>query len=147
MSSIRLSTMIQAGRDRVWRALCDPSEVVQWDSSVMQGLDIPSDYPRPGQQVSWRCRRGIFRLLHDRPLEVVTSTRLRSALSLGFVHYDETYSLEGNENQTTLRADVQVYVALPLVGSLIDRLRAREDARQSFEASLAALKRHCEEKP
>ena len=33
-------------------------------------LDAPADYPRAGQHVRWRYRHGMFRVLHDRPLEV-----------------------------------------------------------------------------
>lgn len=129
---------------RVWRALCDPDEVVRWDSAVMEALDPPPDYPKPSQHVRWRCRTRLFRILHDRPQEVVEGQKLRSLLTLGPSHMDETYLLTSAPNGCRLNLDLELRIALPLAGGLIERLYAGEDTRRGFEASLAGLKRHCE---
>ncbi len=141
-----MSLHIEAPRARVWNALCEPARVSQWESGVVHALDAPPDYPRPGQQVRWRLRAGLWRLLHDRPQEVVREQKLRSLLSTGLIHYDETYTLveSGSGSSTDLKLDLQVSVAIPLLGQLFDGLRAGADARRGFESSLDALKRHCE---
>src|SRR5690348_2354304 len=92
-----LAVTIAAPASRVWRALCEPGEVVRWDSGVVEALDAPPDYPRAGQHVRWRTGSGRFRILHDRPLEVVPEQRLRSRLALGPWRYDETYTIEAAE--------------------------------------------------
>ena len=143
MADIELSVEIDALPNRVWRALCDPAEVGAWDSGVEAALDAPPDYPQPGQHVRWRCRSGFFRTLHDRPQEVVPEERLRSLLSIGFVRYDETYTLTPIERGTRLAVALDVTLA-PVIGIVISRLQAVADARLAFEASLANIKRHCE---
>jgi hypothetical protein len=139
-----LATHINASPARVWRALCEPTEVVQWDSGVVEALDAPADYPRPGQHVHWRYRSGPFRLLHDRPQEVEPERRLRSLLSLGPYHYDETYILERIDLGCRLSARLVVWTAIPIVGALVDGTYLGPSTRRDFEASLAAIKRHCE---
>jgi len=135
---------IAAPPGRVWRALCRPDEVVRWDASVAEAVVAPPGYPMAGQRALWRCRSGPFRLLHDRPLEVVPERRLRSALSLGPFRYDETYDLEPSAQGCRLTARVGVRTALPLLGRVIDVLYAGPAARRAWQASLAGLKRHCE---
>ena len=68
--------------------------MVQWDTGVAAALDAPANYPQPGQHVRWRYRNGPFRILHDRPQDVVAERRLRSLLSVGPFRFDETYTLE-----------------------------------------------------
>lgn len=129
---------------RVWRALCDPAEVVQWDSGVERALDAPADYPRPGQHVRWRFRTGLFRTLHDRPQEVVPERMLRALLALGPFRFDETYTLEAGGAGCRLAATMHVTSVIPLVGRTIVCRRIGPQTRVAMEASLAAIKRHCE---
>jgi uncharacterized protein YndB with AHSA1/START domain len=151
--SFTVSVDIAAPPARVWRALCDPAEVVQWDSGVEEALDAPPDYPQPGQHVRWRYANGLFRTLHDRPREVVPERKLSSELSLGFARFHETYTLEpldGSTGLTTgggtrLSAAMNVWALLPLAGGLVERLYLGAQARRTVEASLQAIKRHCEE--
>jgi uncharacterized protein YndB with AHSA1/START domain len=119
MPDIHLSIDIDAPPSRVWRALCDPAEVGIWDSGVEVALDAPPDYPQPGQHVRWRCRSGLFRILHDEPQEVVLEQKLRSILRLGFVRYEETYALEPTSAGTrlSLELDVAIGLAERLAGS------------------------------
>ncbi len=144
MSHINLSTQITAPTARVWRALCDPEEVGSWDSGVDRALDAPEDYPKPGQHVRWRCRSGLWRILHDRPQQVVPEQTLHSLLSLGIVRYDETYTLSSDDDGTLLTVSLDVSVPIPILGALIVRWRAHQDARSAFGASLANLKCWCE---
>jgi hypothetical protein len=140
-----ISVEIDASPARVWRALCAPDEVVRWDSGIERALDAPADYPLPGQHVRWRCRSGPFRLLHDRPQEVVLERRLRSLLSLGPFRYDETYTLAAaGHGACNLTASLAVWVPLPLIGALAARAYLGPSARRSFESALASIKRLCE---
>lgn len=139
-----METEVQASPSRVWRALCDPAEVIRWDTGVEAALDAPSDYPQPGHSVRWRCRSGPFRVLLDRPVEVIPERTLRSLLSLGPFRFDETYTLSPTNSGCSLSADLAVSTALPIAGGFVDRLYLGPKTRRDFEASLAAIKRHCE---
>jgi uncharacterized protein YndB with AHSA1/START domain len=147
MYSFDVSIDIAAPTSRVWRALCDPAEVVQWDSGVEEALDAPEDYPQPGQYVRWRYSNGPFRILHDRPQEVVPERTLRSLITVGPARFDETYTLEAVDGGTRLSAKMDVRVPVPVLGLGIERLYAGPQARGAVEASLRAIKQHCETKP
>ncbi|MGB2695839.1 MAG: SRPBCC family protein [Dehalococcoidia bacterium] len=144
MYSFTTSIDINALPARVWRALCDPAEVVQWDIGVEEALDAPAGYPQPGQHVRWRYSNGLFRLLHDRPQEVVQEERLRSTLSVGFVKFDETYRLEARNGSCRLSASMTLWALLPLVGALVERIYLGAQSRRTVEASLRAIKTFCE---
>jgi hypothetical protein len=146
--SFSASVDIDAPVPRVWRALCDPAEVLRWDASLAAAVDPPPDYPRPGQHVRWRLRAGLFRSLHDRPQEVVEEHKLRSLLALGPYRYDETYLVEPlPAGGTRLTAVLDASALLPLVGGLVEGLRLGPETRAAFEASLAAIKALCESEP
>ncbi len=139
-----VSTEIEASTARVWRALCDPAEVVVWDTGVEKALDAPDDYPQPGQHVRWQYSSGPFRILNDRPQEVVPEQRLRSLLAVGPFRFDEGYTLEANGDGCKLTAQMDVSVPLPGVGWIIERLYLGPATERTVGASLAAIKRHCE---
>jgi len=129
---------------RIWRALCSPAEVVQWDTGVMAAIDAPSDYPQPGQHVRWRYRNGLFRILHDRPQEVTVERKLRSQISIGPFDFDETYLVEPSGSGCRLSAAMHVRAPLLLGGTMIERLYLGPKTEQTVTASLQAIKRHCE---
>jgi uncharacterized protein YndB with AHSA1/START domain len=145
--SFDVAVEINAGPSRVWRALCDPGEVVQWDTGVVEALDAPADYPKPGQHIRWRYANGPFRLLHDRPQEVVAERTLRSLISIGFARFDETYTLAPNGAGCRLTATMHTSVPYPLVGPLIERLYAGPESKRTVETSLTSIKKHCEASP
>ncbi len=144
MYDFTLSIEIAAPPARVWRALCDPAEVVLWDRSLERALDAPPDYPWPGQHVRWRLRSGFFRLLHDRPLEVEPERRLRSLLALGPLRYDETYTIVATDAGCRLSARLAAWTALPLLGTVSERVYGAAAARAALEAALDALRQLCE---
>jgi len=144
MYAFDVSVNVETPPSRVWRALCDPAEVVAWDTNVIEPLDAPADYPRPGQHVRWRYRNGPFRVLHDRPKEVVPEQRLRSLLALGPLRFDETYTLQPNSGGCLLTAAMLVWTPVPVAGALLDRLYAGPAAKTAVVASLSNIKRHCE---
>jgi hypothetical protein len=137
---------IGADPERVWRALCIPAEVVCWDTGVIEPLDAPPDYPRPGQYVRWRYRLGPLPLiLHDRPSQVEPASVLRSSIRLGPFDFDETYTLRGHGTSATrLTAELSVASTFPILGSLLERIVGQPLARSTVRSSLTAIKRHCE---
>ena len=147
MYRLRLSVDIAAPKARVWRALCDPNEVVRWDAGVDRALDAPPDYPRPGQHVRWRHRAGPFRVLHDRPLEVAPEEKLRSLLALGPYRYDETYRLERLDAGCRLTVEVNMWVPVPILGPVVERLYLGPATRRALAVALTSIKRHCETTP
>ncbi len=143
MYEFSLSVDIASSTARVWRALCEPKEVVRWDGNVVAALDAPADYPRPGQHVRWRCRGGPFQVLHDRPQQVDPERTLRSLLALGPYRYDETYTLEPDAEGCTLTLRLVVTTAIPLIGGFIGRFYVGPETRRVSAESLASLKLHC----
>src|SRR5438034_10239395 len=135
MYPFALTVEIVAPASRVWRALCDPQEVLAWDSGLEAAPDTPKDYPSPGQHVKWRCRSGPFRVLHDRPQEVEEGRRLRSLLALGPYRYDETYMLEASSRGCRLTAAVSVWMVIPVVHSLFEVLYLGPATQRAFTES------------
>lgn len=144
MYAFAVSVAIGAAPERVWRALCDPAEVVQWDTGVAAALDAPADYPQPGQHVRWRYVNGPFHVLHDRPQEVVHARRLRSLLTVGPSRFDETYTIDPDGGGCRLTAALEVHTPLGVIGWLIDRFYMGPRTQTAVAASLQAIKRHCE---
>ncbi|MBI4515835.1 MAG: SRPBCC family protein [Deltaproteobacteria bacterium] len=144
MYAFTVSVDIGAPPARVWRALCDPAEVVQWDTGVAAALDAPPDYPRPGQHVRWRYTNGPFRTLHDRPQAVVPERTLRSLLGVGPFRFDETYTLAPHPGSCRLTAAMLVRVPIPLVGVVVEHCYLGPRTQATVAASLEAIKHHCE---
>lgn len=144
MYSFAVSVEIDAPPSRVWRALCVPAEVVRWDTGVVGAIDAPADYPQPRQHVRWRYSNGPFRLLHDRPQEVVAERMLRSLISVGPTEMDETYTLEAIDGGTRLTATMLVRVPWPVAGVIAERAVFGPATRRAVTASLQAIKLHCE---
>jgi hypothetical protein len=142
-----VSVDIAASPTRVWRALCAPAEVVQWDTGVLAALDAPPDYPQPGQHVRWRYKDGPFRVLHDRPHDVVPERTLRSLLRLGPFYFDETYTLSAHASGCRLTAAMEVRMPLGVLGWIVERLYLGSRTQATVGASLDAIKRHCENDP
>jgi hypothetical protein len=140
------TVQIDTSVERVWRALTVPTEVVQWDSGIIEPIDAPPDYPQPGQHVRWRYRLGpVSLILHDRPTEVLHNSTLRSSIDLGPFSFDETYELDSPESSTTLlSARLTVSSNLPVIGVLLERAAGAPLARATVRTSLQAIKRHCE---
>ena len=135
---------IAATPARVWRALCDPTEVIQWDTGVVNALDAPANYPQPGQHVRWQYANGPFRILHDRPQEVVAERTLRALLAVGPFRFDETYTLERSNGGCRLAAALEVRVPLPVLGRAVERFYLGPRSQATVLESLQAIKRHCE---
>jgi hypothetical protein len=131
--------MIDAPVARVWRALCDPNEVQQWDGAVP--IDVPAGYPQPGQHARWRIAviPWLPVTLHDRVGEVVANVRLRAELRYAFVVIDETYELEPiDDDRCRLTARNVVTSRVPGLGPWAER-----SVRTAVTRAMARLERHC----
>jgi uncharacterized protein YndB with AHSA1/START domain len=146
-----MSTGVGADRERVWRALTVPEELIRWDEQLVALLHPADGFPREGQQVCWRCRRGsIILTLRNRPLEVVSEKRLRSANAMGLFHFDETFTLDheaGDPERTRLHLRLIAANSVPVVGGLLDRFAVRRLAVELVDRKLRSIRRWCENHP
>jgi hypothetical protein len=139
---VTVTVVIDAPTARVWRAICEPSEVRGWDG--VEPLDVPAGYPRPGQHARWRLRVGLVPLvLHDRVARVEPESVLGARITVGFVDLDEMYTLRAlDASRTELVSDNIVrprWRAVPGLGAL-----AARTTRANVTASMDALRRWCE---
>jgi hypothetical protein len=152
-TTIHRHIQIAAPVHRVWRALCLPDEVAQWDGAVHFPIDAPVDYPQPGQRVRWHTTGTLLRVLIDEPREVIPNRRLRSNLSLGPARFDEVYTLETCADNAEIPADqclLNMSLTLHVVAVPLRRLWYRHfvsDTPASMESALRSIRIHCETTP
>jgi uncharacterized protein YndB with AHSA1/START domain len=149
--TITMSTRVSADRDRVWRALTVPEEILRWDEQLVALLDSADGYPLAGQQVRWRYRLGtIAVMLRNSLLEVVPKERLRSATAMGLFRFDETFTL-GHEiadpERTRLQLKLIAANSVPVVGGLLDRFAVRRLGLDLVHRKLRSIQRWCENHP
>lgn len=141
MRAVRVEVFVACPPERVWRALTVASEVASWDG--VTPIDVPDDYPLPGQHARWSTRVGPVRLtLHDRIQEVDRERVLASTIDVGFVHIEEEYHLSATGDGTKLLSLNHVSSPVPGLGPLAVRL-----TRSSVSASMERLRRFCEFSP
>jgi uncharacterized protein YndB with AHSA1/START domain len=146
--TISMSTLVHAPRERVWRALTDPAEVVRWDERVLGLRGTADGYPSAGHAVHWRYRVGSVPLdLSEQALEVVPLQRLRLARSFASLRFEETFSLgdEGDPSSTRLSLRLAVRNSVPTLGGALDRFDVRRFASELVDESLRGLQRWCEQ--
>ncbi len=152
MITIAMSTVVDASRERVWRALTVPDELLGWDERLLAAIDGVEGYPHVGRLTRWRYRLGTVPVvLEDHPLEVVPSERLRSQLGFGHLRFDEIWTL-GEENagpdaRTRLALRLVASNSVPVVGGLLDRFGVRELVAQIADARVRQLQKWCETHP
>lgn len=137
-TQVAVTISIARPPQRVWRALCEPAEVVRWDGVTQ--LWVPEGYPAAGQYARWSSAIGPWRLtLHDRVQAVEPPRRLRSTIDIGFVHVEEEYRLTPSDAGTLLVSDNAVSSRRRGLRWLAVAL-----TRQNIRASLGRLKAFCE---
>jgi hypothetical protein len=143
-----ISTLISADRERVWRALTTPSELIRWDDQIVALLDPVPDFPQLGQQVRWRYRIGsVPVVVHQTIQEVQPGERLQSAISRGVFCFDETYTLADEAAQpdrTRLSLKIVASNSAPVVGGLMDRFAIRRLSAELIDSRLRAVQKWCE---
>ena len=143
-----MSTAITADRERVWRALTTPSELIRWDDQIVALLDPVPDYPNPGQSVRWRYRIGSVEIdVHQTIREIQPHERLQSAIALGLFRFDETYTLTPENaapNRTRLSLSVVSSNSVPVVGGLLDRFTVRRLCAKLVDSRMRSVQKWCE---
>jgi uncharacterized protein YndB with AHSA1/START domain len=143
-----MSTLITADRDRIWRALTTPSELIHWDDQLIALLDPIPDYPQPGQQVRWRYRIGsVPVVVHQTIQEVQPGEYLQSAISRGVFCFDETYTLADEakmSDRTRLSLRVVASNSTPVVGGSMDRFAIRRLSTELIDSRLRGVQKWCE---
>jgi hypothetical protein len=143
-----MSTLITAERDRIWRALTTPNELIRWDDQLVELLDPVSDYPQLGQQVRWRYQIGSVPIVvHQTVREVQPGERLQSAISRGVFCFDETYTLAdevAQPDRTRLSLKIVASNSTPIVGGSIDRFEIRRLSAELIDSRLRAVQKWCE---
>lgn len=148
MITIAMSAVINAEPEQVWRALTDPDALMEWDERVIGSIDVPDDYPVTGQHARWRYRVGSVPLvLHDRPQEIVQFERLRSAVTVGPMHFQQTYTLclESCEpHRTRLGMKLVQSNSVHVMGGVVDRFEVRRMAVDRIDTTLRSIQKWCE---
>ena len=146
-----MSTGVGANRDRVWRALTIPEELIRWDEQLVSLLQPADGYPLVGQQVRWQYRLGAIAVtLRNSLLEVVPKERLRSATKMGLFRFDETFTLSrenGLPERTRLQLKLVAANSVPVVGGLLDRFAVRSLAVELVDRKLRSIQKWCENHP
>jgi uncharacterized protein YndB with AHSA1/START domain len=147
-----MSTVIDAKRDRVWRALTVPEELVGWDEQLISLVDASEQYPRVGEKVRWRYRLGGVAMIRtDRPTEVEPCERLRASITVGPVRFDETYTLDPESEmpgRTRLTLKLSARNEAPMLGGeTIDRFDVRRMATELIDSRLRSVQKWCQEQP
>ena len=150
-----MSTVIDADRERVWRALTEPSELTGWDDRVLASKDDPSahasPYPSAGQHLRWRVRLGgVPVVLHEKPQEIVRFERLSSTLKIGSLRLEQTYTLTVESltpPRTRLGMKLVTTSSVAVVGDVVDRFSVRKLAAERIDHTLRAVQDWCQMNP
>lgn len=146
-----MSTVIDADRERVWRALTEPSELTGWDDRVLASKDDDGAYPRPGQHLRWRVRLGgVPVVLHERPQEIARLERLHSTLRIGSLRLEQTYTLSVESldpPRTRLGMKLVTTSSVAVVGDVVDRFSVRKLAAERIDHTLRAVQDWCQMNP
>ena len=149
--TILMSTAIASDRQRVWRALTDPAELVAWDESIIARIDEPDGYPTVGKPMRWRYRLGSVQLvLHDKPRKVAPLDQLQASLSLGSLRFERTFRLKeeiGDPVRTQLGIKLIASNSVPVLGSVVDRFDVRRTAAAHADNVLRSVQKWCENNP
>jgi uncharacterized protein YndB with AHSA1/START domain len=143
-----MSVVIEADRERVWRALTEPSELVAWDDRVLAPVGDTGRYPFAGQAVRWRYRLGgVPVVLHEQPQEISPLERLTSTLKVGSLRFDQTYSLSTESldpPRTRLGMKLVTTSSVPVIGDVVDRFGVRRLAAERIDHNLRAVQAWCQ---
>lgn len=143
-----MSSVIASPRPRVWEALTERAQILQWRPGALEALDPEVRYPTPGERVRWRCRvRDLPLLLEDTPLLVLPGECLHARLALGLFRFEETFRLgpvPTEPERTRLGLKIAASNEMPVLGGSLDRFAVREFATQLAATYLQAVRDWCE---
>lgn len=145
-----MSTVIHTPRERVWRAIALPAEMIRWDEHMLSLEEPAPGYPESGEPAHWRYQLGSVAVdLIDRPLEIVPLQRLKHALAIGAFEFEEVYTLAGEGSRHT-RLSLRLASSsnsVPVVGGELDRFDVRRLASEIVDRNLRSIQKWCENHP
>jgi len=143
-----MATVIDAARERVWRALARPEEVLRWDPRFLR-REPPDRGGETRGTTCWRFQLGSIPVrMRIRNIEVIRGSRLRSDIRLGLFRFEATCTLRdepGEPARTHLSLRLSAANAVPLVGSELDRFDVRKLAAELADDTIRALRAWCEQ--
>jgi uncharacterized protein YndB with AHSA1/START domain len=146
-----MAVVVSAERERVWRALADPAEIVGWDESRTGLVDRELAYPTIGERVRWRSKLGSVALvLNETPREVEPLERLRLTCYVGSLRYEELYLLvaepgdRAQAGRTRVSLKLSTRNRLQLIGADVDRFEIRKLLIERIDRTLCSLQKWCE---
>ena len=149
--TLAMSVRIDAHRERVWRALTVPSELVSWNEQLLSAIDKPDAYPSVGHALRWSYLLGSVQVvMHERPIEIVPPERLCTTLRVGSLRFEQTFTLRCEASElprTRLGMKLVTANSVPVVDDVLDRFDVRKLAADSIDRSLRSVQRWCQEHP
>ena len=159
--TVAMSTVIDAERSRVWRALTDASERTHWDVALLAPIEErvsraarsrPSKTGAAGSEggawTRWRYRMGsVQTVMRERSLEIEPLERLRSEVAIGSFSYARTFTLSvdpESPERTRLSMKLVSSSAVPLVGATADRFEVRKIVSARIDSTLRSVQEWCE---
>jgi uncharacterized protein YndB with AHSA1/START domain len=143
-----ISTAIGATRERVWRALTTPSELIRWNDQIVSLVEPAPGYPQIGQRTRWRYRMGSVEVTAIQTIRRLDhQERLQSEMSMGLFHFDETYLLQTDPvdaGRTRVSLRVTASNSIPIVGGTIDRFEVRRLTADLIDSRLRSVQKWCE---
>lgn len=124
-----------------------------WDENLLSALDSEEMYPTAGRTMRWRYHLGSVPIvMKDQPIEVVPGRKLHSKITLGPLHFDQTYTLSPEHDATGGTEGVKTQLGMKVIasnsaavlGAVVDRFEIRRITVDRVDATLRAVTKWCE---
>lgn len=161
--TVALSATVGAPQERIWRALVDPEERSAWDDRILGEVDLSRDSQkaearsraaRPGRPTALRTNRYRFRLggvplvMQDEIIRADGHERLKSRISIGSLHFDQTLTLHAEDDETGPRTRIGMKVvarnSITVIGEIVPRLDVQKLVIEYVDTTLRQVQKHCE---
>lgn len=143
-----MAAVIDSERDRVWRALTDPAEVVSWDERMLAPIDPLPALPLTRCPVRWRFQLGpVQTVLCECASAIVPPERLSAERRVGSMRFEQTFHLaeeSGDSPRTRLAMRVVADNRVPVLGDVVDRFAVRRMASLHIDETLRSIRKWCE---
>lgn len=143
-----MAAVIESERERVWRALTDPTEVVAWDPRMLAPIDDPTPLPLANCPMRWRYQLGpVQTVLCERAQEIVPPERLCFERRVGSMRFEQSFRLAeeaGDRPRTRLAMKVVAGNRVPVLGDVVDRFAVRRMATLHVDDTLRSIRQWCE---
>lgn len=161
MITVALSAAIGAPHERVWRALVDPRERELWDERILGEVEFArasktaSDRSRTSSKrnslrtTRWRFKLGRVPLvMQEEVMRADGHDRLVGRITIGSMHFDQTFTLRDEDDETGPRTRVGMKVvatnSIAVIGEVVPRLEVQKLVIEYVDATLRQVQKHCE---